>query len=781
MIIDDTEELQIVLGSTPTTELDFFASYGEDSGSDITTKNNDGTTSGTTDVVVVPTPANGSNNIVRTLQVFNPTGNSAINVTIKLDDGTNERIIVNRDLSSGDTLEFSEDGWTLSFGGSANADRVDVQDDGSLISSDASVLNFKDGFFDVTNPSGDEADVSLTDASISNAKLGNSSVTVAGNSVNLGGSTTVDHADLSNIPSNDHIDHSTVNISSGEGLTGGGDITADRTIAMAIQNMTSLTASPDDADQIAIYDSSAGTHKEIDITELEGAIDLADLATQDHSDLTGISSNQHHVRPVAGDGIADNSDTFDVRLDIDDSGTNITTAYGIDFGTNLNVTDDTDNTVTVDVPEGMLDLEDDGASILTDATILNFAGSEFDVTNPTGTTGKVVLTTGGVANSKLTNSSVTVAGNSVSLGGSTAIATPDLSDTNFGTRAAGQLLIWDNTNNEWVDATLTAGNAVAITNADGSVTIAVDSNSIGSDELVNDSVTVAGNTVALGSSTTVSADDLSDIASSTESAGQLLIWNGTSTQYENAGLTGGNAIDVTNADASVTLAVSTDSIQTDELDLTISPSWTGDHDFSGGGLTFPTSTTPSPTTEGKAIWDSDDDELKVGTGGSTITVGSGSGGLNWQVISTDTTALAGQGFLIDASSNNVTLTLPSSPSAGDQVGAVDYTNNSTTNTITIARNGNNIEGSASDLTLDVDGAGFTLVYSDTNRGWEIVTEVGAENPVDIEDNGSTVVEDADAINFKDNLSVTDDGDGSVTVDSSASGSTSESQMMARRY
>jgi len=102
----------------------------------------------------------------------------------------------------------------------------------------------------------------------------------------------------------------------------------------------------------------------------------------------------------------------------------------------------------------------------------------------------------------------------------------------------------------------------------------------------------------------------------------------------------------------------------------------------------------------------------------------GGGGLAWEVISGADTAASGEGFLIDSSAGVVTLTLPATPSAGDVVGVCDYTDSATTNAITIARNAVNIEGVAGDLVVDVDGAGFTLVYSDATRGWEIVTEIG---------------------------------------------------------
>ena len=103
--------------------------------------------------------------------------------------------------------------------------------------------------------------------------------------------------------------------------------------------------------------------------------------------------------------------------------------------------------------------------------------------------------------------------------------------------------------------------------------------------------------------------------------------------------------------------------------------------------------------------------------------GGGGGGLTWELISTNTSAVNAHGYLINASGGNVTLTLPLTPSEGDLVGICDAYNKATTNTITLARNGKNIEGIAEDLIVDSDGVGFTLVYTDTTRGWEIVSEI----------------------------------------------------------
>lgn len=66
----------------------------------------------------------------------------------------------------------------------------------------------------------------------------------------------VDHDQLLNFVANEHIDHSAVSISAGAGLTGGGDITASRTLSVDINGTTAET-SADNADKILIYDNSA--------------------------------------------------------------------------------------------------------------------------------------------------------------------------------------------------------------------------------------------------------------------------------------------------------------------------------------------------------------------------------------------------------------------------------------------------------------------------------------------------------------------------------------------
>ena len=64
----------------------------------------------------------------------------------------------------------------------------------------------------------------------------------------------------------------------------------------------------------------------------------------------------------------------------------------------------------------------------------------------------------------------------------------------------------------------------------------------------------------------------------------------------------------------------------------------------------------------------------------------------------------------------VTITLPSSPTAGD---VVYIAHGNFTNTV-IGRGGSNVMGAASDLTVDVANMGLTLAYTTTARGWALI-------------------------------------------------------------
>ena len=111
--------------------------------------------------------------------------------------------------------------------------------------------------------------------------------------------------------------------------------------------------------------------------------------------------------------------------------------------------------------------------------------------------------------------------------------------------------------------------------------------------------------------------------------------------------------------------------------------------------------------------------LKSTTGGVLSWAELEAGGTSWQAVITSgtTAASAGNGYFCNTTAGAITLTLPGSPTIGDEVSFVDYAGTFDTNNLTVARNGKNINGSAADLTVATERAANTLVYSDTTQGW----------------------------------------------------------------
>ncbi len=117
--------------------------------------------------------------------------------------------------------------------------------------------------------------------------------------------------------------------------------------------------------------------------------------------------------------------------------------------------------------------------------------------------------------------------------------------------------------------------------------------------------------------------------------------------------------------------------------------------------------------------------LKVASVSGSGTTGVGqlsfaevSGGTSYQAVKTSGfTAAAGEGYFCNTSSAAFTATLPSSPTLGDEVTFIDYAGTFDTNNLTVGRNSQPIMGTAADLTVSIERAGLTLVYTDSTQGW----------------------------------------------------------------
>ena len=95
-------------------------------------------------------------------------------------------------------------------------------------------------------------------------------------------------------------------------------------------------------------------------------------------------------------------------------------------------------------------------------------------------------------------------------------------------------------------------------------------------------------------------------------------------------------------------------------------------------------------------------------------------GTDWLTKTGTYTAFAGDKIFVNTSSGAFTITLPASPSVGDEVRFVDLANSFNSNNLTVGRNSEKIDGATSDLTVATQGAAFALVYSGSTYGWKLL-------------------------------------------------------------
>jgi len=75
-------------------------------------------------------------------------------------------------------------------------------------------------------------------------------------------------------------------------------------------------------------------------------------------------------------------------------------------------------------------------------------------------------------------------------------------------------------------------------------------------------------------------------------------------------------------------------------------------------------------------------------------------------------------YFVDTTSS-ITLTLPGSASAGNEVQVFDVSGFASANNITVAPDGLKINGAVQDLLIDLDYAAVSLVYTGSDYGWKV--------------------------------------------------------------
>ena len=124
--------------------------------------------------------------------------------------------------------------------------------------------------------------------------------------------------------------------------------------------------------------------------------------------------------------------------------------------------------------------------------------------------------------------------------------------------------------------------------------------------------------------------------------------------------------------------------------------------------------------------------LTLGESGTTVTLACGatqsgfgrSGSVNWCTTAKTSpfTATSGSGFFVNTTSGSVTVTLPSSPSAGDIVAIADYAGTAGCNAIIIGRNGSKFQGTCTCGAINQEREAVTLVFADATQGWHSVAD-----------------------------------------------------------
>ena len=143
--------------------------------------------------------------------------------------------------------------------------------------------------------------------------------------------------------------------------------------------------------------------------------------------------------------------------------------------------------------------------------------------------------------------------------------------------------------------------------------------------------------------------------------------------------------------------------------------------------------------DGNNIINENANTITIGASGDTISIPAGAtivnngtqtgfgrtGTVDWQTSSIKTatfTATNGEGYFCNTSGGAFTLTLPASPTIGDEVSFIDYAGTFDSNNLTIGRNSSKIHGADSDLTVATERAANTLVFTDSTQGWLLTSK-----------------------------------------------------------
>ena len=258
-------------------------------------------------------------------------------------------------------------------------------------------------------------------------------------------------------------------------------------------------------------------------------------------------------------------------------------------------------------------------------------------------------------------------------------------------------------NNSGATATISAGGSTTVSIATGS------KNYVVVNPTTTSVISAVPDTTPGGTTNAVQYNNGGVFAGSTN-----FTFNGTTVAMQTATALNLTATSLTAVNATVTNAVfsSTANFLT-RSELRFQDAAGGEYIGLRSSTTVATSFTLNlPTTSGTA------NQVIQTDGSGNLSFATVAGGAAWQAVKTSGfTAVVKQGYFCDTTSAAFTATLPASATIGDFISFIDYAGTFQTNNLTVGRNGHKIQGTAEDLTVATQRAGFTLVYVDSTQGW----------------------------------------------------------------
>lgn len=158
----------------------------------------------------------------------------------------------------------------------------------------------------------------------------------------------IDHDALSNFESNEHVDHSTVSITSGDGLTGGGDITASRTLAVGAGDGITVSADAvavDGANGIVVTAAGVNVDGANGITVDTNGVNVANADNSLSVTASGVAVNTTYLGTIAVTSLSGTAN----EVEVDTSTGSVTVGLPDNVTISQNLTVSNDLTVSGDL------------------------------------------------------------------------------------------------------------------------------------------------------------------------------------------------------------------------------------------------------------------------------------------------------------------------------------------------------------------------------------------------------------------------------------------------